>query len=71
VNEAPGFFNARDIESFQIPYKCEKCGKEIFRTIKTSEAKSLGMEPPPIACECGGEAPFDEVGEDYFGFLKK
>jgi hypothetical protein len=58
------------IESIFVPFSCQKCHRELLGLFKTADIKAMKMELPLLKCnKCGGDAEFDDIPEEYFGFL--
>lgn len=75
ANMLPGVFGkkaAPAILSFQVPYHCPSCGKDVsFRVLLQDLPMSDGkpVAPGKSCPDCGGTLDFDWVGEEYFSFL--
>jgi anti-anti-sigma regulatory factor len=60
------------IESIYVPFACESCRTELIGLFKTEDLKKLNFELPALKCsKCGGKTVFDDIPEEYFGFLMK
>jgi hypothetical protein len=70
LNAAPGLLTANvRIDSFQMPYHCEHCNREIIASIATTDALASAV-PSSVQCPgCDSVATPDVVVEQYLGFL--
>ena len=60
------------VESVCLPYLCGKCKNELRATIQSAQIPKPGSEMPELKCpKCGGSAFFDDIPDEYFGFLRK
>jgi anti-anti-sigma regulatory factor len=60
------------VESVCVPYLCGKCRHELRATIQSAQIPQPGTEMPQLKCpKCGGSAFFDDLPDEYFGFLRK
>jgi hypothetical protein len=63
------------VRSVDAPYFCEPCGLRQIRKLNTADllpAEGQDPVPPPFNCEtCGKPLSFDEIPEDYFGYLSR
>jgi hypothetical protein len=70
MNFISNFRCGGEVESIFVPFSCEKCHSELVGLFKTDVLKKLQCKIPPLRCsKCGGQAVFDDVPEEYFGFL--
>jgi anti-anti-sigma regulatory factor len=68
VNLISNFFVGSPIESFYAPYSCPICTKEYICLIQTASCTS--QTPPEQKCpNCKVELAFDDIVEEYFGFI--
>jgi anti-anti-sigma regulatory factor len=68
VNLISNFFVGAPIESFYAPYSCSVCTKEYICLIQTANCKA--DSPPQQKCpQCNVELAFDDIVEEYFGFI--
>jgi hypothetical protein len=55
-----------------VPFSCGQCRGEFIALFKVEDLKKLGMSVPELACpKCKGSAAFDDIPEEYFGFLSR
>jgi hypothetical protein len=60
------------VDSVYVPFSCENCKTELVGLFKTADLKKVNCEPPELKCsKCGGRAVFDDIPEEYFGFLMR
>ena len=60
------------VESIFVPFSCVQCKSELVGLFKTADLKKIGFKLPNLKCtKCGSPAEFDDVPEEYFGFLKR
>ena len=60
------------VESVYVPFSCKKCHTELVGLFKAEDLKKMKLKLPFLKCnKCGGEAEFDDVPEEYFGFLSR
>ncbi|MDR3608469.1 MAG: hypothetical protein P4M08_13960 [Oligoflexia bacterium] len=72
INLISNFTCGGVVESIYVPFSCESCQKELIGLFKTSDLKSLNFILPELKCsKCGGKAVFDDIPEEYLGFLMK
>jgi DNA-directed RNA polymerase subunit RPC12/RpoP len=72
INLISNFTCGGVVESIYVPFACEKCKTELVGLFKTEELKKNGLKLPELKCtKCGGRAVFDDIPEEYFGFLSR
>lgn len=72
INLISNFTCGGVVESIYVPFACEKCRTELIGLFKTDDLKKLKFELPDLKCsKCGGKTVFDDIPEEYFGFLMK
>ncbi|MCM2278595.1 MAG: hypothetical protein NDJ89_11025 [Oligoflexia bacterium] len=62
------------VVAFEAPYFCTSCKKRVVHLLNAAEFPTApeAPEPPARACaDCGKALRFDEVPEDYLGFLTR
>lgn len=60
------------VVSMYLPYRCSKCSKELFTLFRVEDLQKLSFEVPPVQCpQCKSPANFDDLPEEYFGFLQR
>lgn len=70
INLISNFSAGGKIESIYVPYACPKCRTEFTSLFKTDDLKKSGMAVPNVKCPKGdAEGEFDDVPEEYLGFL--
>ena len=61
------------VETFVIPYYCEKCNDRFALQFQTKDlpADLETFTPAPVKCtKCGSSMEFDSLPEEYFSFLR-
>ena len=72
VNLSSNFTCGGSVESVYVPFSCGACHGEFVSLYQVEDLKKLGMEIPDIPCpKCQGQASFDDIPEEYFGFLER
>jgi anti-anti-sigma regulatory factor len=72
INLISNFTCGGTVESVYVPFSCQGCKSELVGLFKTEDLKKLQMKLPPLKCtKCGGNAVFDDIPEEYFGFLTR
>lgn len=72
INLISNFACGGEIESIYVPFSCGNCKSELVGLFKTVDLKKLNLEIPDLKCsKCGGTAAFDDIPEEYFGFLAR
>lgn len=71
----PEVLGQGQVESFYVPYACERCELEEERLHQTATLTGAGRWPPEVvsyACpRCQGALTLDDVPERYFAFLEQ
>jgi anti-anti-sigma regulatory factor/endogenous inhibitor of DNA gyrase (YacG/DUF329 family) len=72
INLISNFVCGGKVESVYVPFACEKCKSELVGLFKTEDLKRMQLKLPEVKCtKCGGKAVFDDIPEEYFGFLSR
>lgn len=72
VNLISNFVCGGQVESVYVPFSCENCKTELVGLFKTEDLKKLQLQLPELKCaKCRGRAVFDDIPEEYFGFLSR
>jgi hypothetical protein len=72
MNFISNFHCGGEVESLFVPFSCEKCHSELVGLFKRDMILKLQSKIPPLKCsKCGNRAIFDDVPEEYFGFMMK
>ncbi|MFW5871730.1 MAG: hypothetical protein ACOCUT_01350, partial [bacterium] len=58
------------IETFYAPYYCKECDKEEQVLLKATDMHDKDEAPSMKCSSCKKEMEFDDIEEQYFGFLK-
>lgn len=70
MNFLSNFTSGGQVESLYVPFACEKCHSELVGLFKADVLARMNFNVPPLKCsKCGGQAVFDDVPEEYFGFM--
>ena len=70
MNFISNFRCGGEVVSLFVPFSCEKCHSELVGLFKADMIKKLQLKIPPLQCsKCGGRAIFDDVPDEYFGFM--
>lgn len=72
INLISNFASGGSVDSVYVPFACEKCKSELVGLFKTEDLKKMNMQLPELKCtKCSGRAVFDDIPEEYFGFLSR
>ncbi|MGE4232476.1 MAG: hypothetical protein AB7F43_04020 [Bacteriovoracia bacterium] len=72
VNLISNFTCGGSVESIFVPFCCESCSTELLGLFRTSDLQRIQFKIPDLKCaKCGGKASFDDIPEEYFGFLQR
>ena len=72
VNLISNFVCGGTVESIYIPFACTQCKAELVGLFKTEDLKRNQLQIPDLKCtKCGGSAVFDDIPEEYLGFLTR
>lgn len=72
VNLISNFTCGGVVESIFVPFACTTCKSELVGLFKTDDLRKLQLRLPDLKCsKCGGKAVFDDIPEEYFGFLMR
>lgn len=72
INLISNFTCGGIVESIYVPFSCVSCKSELVGLFKCEDLKKLGMTLPELKCtKCGGKAVFDDIPEEYLGFLTR
>jgi len=72
INLISNFTVGGVVESIFVPFSCMNCKSELVGLFKTEDLKKLQLKLPELKCsKCGGKAVFDDIPEEYFGFLMR
>jgi hypothetical protein len=60
------------VESIYVPFCCNDCNTELLGLFRTSDLQKIKFQLPELKCaKCSGPATFDDIPEEYFGFLMR
>jgi anti-anti-sigma regulatory factor len=72
INLISNFTCGGTVESIFVPFCCTKCNTELLGLFRCEDLKKINFELPNLKCsKCGGVAQFDDIPEEYFGFLQR
>jgi anti-anti-sigma regulatory factor/DNA-directed RNA polymerase subunit RPC12/RpoP len=72
INLISNFTCGGTVESIYVPFACTSCKSELVGLFKTADLKKLNLKLPELKCtKCGGKAVFDDIPEEYLGFLAR
>jgi DNA-directed RNA polymerase subunit RPC12/RpoP/anti-anti-sigma regulatory factor len=72
VNLISNFTCGGQVDSIYVPFSCTSCKTELLGLFKADDLKKLQMKLPDLKCtKCGNKAVFDDIPEEYFGFLMR
>lgn len=72
VNLISNFACGGTVESMYLPFCCATCGTELLGLFRTADLKRIKFAIPDLKCsKCGGTASFDDIPEEYFGFMTR
>ncbi len=72
INLISNFTCGGTVESIYVPFSCTNCNGELVGLFKTEDLKKLNLKLPDLKCtKCGSKAVFDDIPEEYFGFLTR
>jgi len=70
INLISNFSCGGKVESIFVPFSCGSCNSELVGLFTADQIKQLNFEIPNLKCtKCGQDAAFDDIPEEYFGFL--
>lgn len=72
INLISNFTCGGSVESIYVPFCCSSCNTELLGLFRASDIKRINFNIPDLKCsKCGGTASFDDIPEEYFGFLNR
>lgn len=72
INLISNFTCGGSVESIFVPFACNNCKSELVGLFTTQSLKDSGLAIPSVKCgKCGGTAEFDDIPEEYLGFLER
>jgi anti-anti-sigma regulatory factor len=72
VNLISNFTCGGSVESIFVPFACTGCKSELVGLFKTADLKKINFNIPELKCsKCGNKAVFDDIPEEYLGFLMR
>ncbi len=72
INLISNFTCGGEVESIYVPFACSQCKTELVGLFKCEDLKKLQFKLPALKCsKCGGSAVFDDIEDEFFGFLTR
>ncbi len=72
INLISNFTCGGVVESIYVPFSCTSCKSELVGLFKADDLKKMQLKLPELKCtKCGNKAVFDDIPEEYFGFLMR
>jgi len=72
INLISNFTAGGSVESMYVPFACTNCKTELVGCFRCEDLRKLQFKIPELKCsKCGGKAVFDDIPEEYFGFLER
>lgn len=72
VNLISNFTCGGTVESMYVPFSCTGCRSELIGLFKVEDLRKIQLKLPELKCtKCGGKAIFDDIEEEYFGFMNR
>ena len=72
INLISNFTCGGVVESIYVPFCCSSCNTELLGLFRASDLKKINFQIPDLKCaKCAGVATFDDIPEEYFGFLAR
>ncbi len=72
MNLISNFTCGGTVESIFVPFVSEGDGGELLGLFKVEDLKKMNFQVPPLKCpRTGKPAVFDDIPEEYFGFLMR
>jgi hypothetical protein len=72
LNLISNFVAGGAVESIYVPFSCTACKSELIGLYPTAKLKESQLQVPELKCsKCAGKAVFDDIPEEYFGFLMR
>ena len=72
INLISNFICGGVVESVYVPFACNSARASSWACSRRKISRSLNLQLPELKCtKCGGKAVFDDIPEEYFGFLSR
>jgi len=72
MNLIANFRAGGKVISIYVPFSCKSCKSELFAVFPIAQLVQSQGKVPDLKCsKCGGNAHFDEIEDEYLGFLKR
>jgi anti-anti-sigma regulatory factor/endogenous inhibitor of DNA gyrase (YacG/DUF329 family) len=60
------------VESLAIPFFCGQCRTDLVAWLRTQQIERIRDRIPDMNCpKCTGKVKFDDIADEYFGFLDR
>jgi anti-anti-sigma regulatory factor/DNA-directed RNA polymerase subunit RPC12/RpoP len=72
INMIMNFTAGGSVASIYLPFYCAKCSKSFYSLISIDKLRTIYKNLPAPACpQCGSATEFDDIEDEYFGFLER
>ncbi len=72
INLISNFVCGGTVESIYVPFSCVGCRSELIGLFKVEDLRKIKLKLPELKCsKCGQKAVFDDIEEEYFGFMNR
>jgi hypothetical protein len=72
INLISNFTAGGSVESIFVPFACNQCKSELVGLFACDALKAAQLQIPELQCsKCPGKAVFDDIPEEYLGFLAR
>lgn len=72
INLISNFTCGGVVESIYVPFSCSQCRNELIGLFRVEDLRKLNLKLPELKCtKCGSKAVFDDIEEEYFGFINR
>ena len=72
INLVLNFTVGSEVESIYVPFVCTNCKSELVGLFKCEDLIKRKFKIPDLKCtKCSGKVEFDDIAEEYFGFLTR
>lgn len=72
INLISNFTCGGTVESVFVPFSCTSCKSELAGLFSLEDLKKMELKLPELKCsKCGNKAVFDDIPEEFFGFMMR
>jgi hypothetical protein len=72
INFISNFTAGAEVKSIYLPFTCDQCNSELMALVQCDELLRNKLQTPTLPCtKCPSTVRFDEIHDEYFGFLKR